>query len=288
MKSFFKKIIGLFSSIAQSINQSHVFAYASQATLFVVISVIPFLMLLLNLLQAFLPFTASMLEELLKDFLPPQVHPFAHEIVGELAQKVNIPILSLTTLALVWTSSRGVKAIAQGIRFGFKSEVKLNYFKDSLYSLLYTLVSIVFILIVTAVMLFGKVLSDIIKTYLPGLESIQMIIRWRYLIFIVILVLVFMTAYKFLGKTKIPFSNMLAGAVFSSLGWVGASAIYSLYIENFSRASYIYGSLAAVMFLLLWVWLCMIILLLGAHINRFIYENEQSIFKEIKGFWQKH
>lgn len=288
MKKFFKKVVGLFTSISQSIGESHIFAYASQATLFVVISVIPFLMLLLNILQAFLPVSADILKGFSKDFLPVQVQSFADTLIQEFSANINVPILSLTTIALIWTASRGVKSIAQGLKLAFKSTAKSSYLKDSFYSLLYTLVFIVFILIVVAVMLFGETISDIIKLYLPGLNPFQTLIKWRYVIFIVILVFVFMNAYKFLGKTKIPFKKMLVGAIFSSLGWIAVSVVYSIYIENFSKASYIYGSLAAVMFLLLWVWLCMIILLLGAHINRFIYENDESIFKKIKDFWQKH
>ncbi len=288
MKNFFKKIWRLFADASSRLRSAHLFAYASQATLFAVISIIPFLMLLLNILQAFLPVTAEMLENMAKDFLPVQVHPIAHALIDEFSASVNIPIVSLTTIALIWTASRGVKSIAQGIKLAFESETKSNYFIDSLYSLLYTLVFIAIIVVTVAVLLFGDTLNDIIAQRLPILKPIQTLIKWRYLIFILILVLVFMTAYKFLGKTKIPFKKMLVGAIFSSLGWAGVSVVYSVYIENFSRASYIYGSLAAVMFLLLWVWLCMITLLLGAHINRFIYENDESIFKKIKDFWQKY
>ena len=288
MNRFFKKVAGLFADVSLRMSKTHLFAYASQATLFTLISLIPFLMLLLNVLQAFLPVSARTLENMANDFLPVQVRPLAHALIDEFSESVNVPIVSLTTIALIWTASRGVKSIAQGIKLAFSSDAKLNYFSDSLYSLLYTIVFIAIIVVAIAILLFGEDFGQILLQRLPVLKPLHALMKWRYIIFIAILISVFMTAYKFLGKTKIPFSKMLVGAVFSSTGVVGITLTYSIYIENFSKASYIYGSLAAVMFMILWVWLCMIILLLGAHINRFIYENDESIFKKIKDFWQKY
>ena len=188
----------------------------------------------------------------------------------------------------MWTASRGLAAIAKGTRLCLDSNPKSNYLKDSLYSLLHTILFIIIILLVLVGLIFANSIRDILNAHIPKLQSLDEIIKWRYIIFIALLTLVFILAYKFLGKTKIPISKLFIGSLFSSLGWAAASTSYSIYIQNFSRFSLIYGSLAAVMFLLLWVWFCMIIFLLGAQINKFFATSEQPIFKEIKSFWQKH
>lgn len=72
-------------------------------------------------------------------------------------------------------------------------------------------------------------------------------------------------------------SSHLPGAVFSSLGWILFSYFYSLYIKWFPRSSYVYGSLAAVVFFLLWLYFCMSILLWGAEINKSVAENTAFI-----------
>ena len=60
----------------------------------------------------------------------------------------------------------------------------------------------------------------------------------------------------------------LPGAVFSAVGWVLFSFFYSLYVTDFPNAASLYGSLAAVCLLMLWVYFCLLILLLGAELNK--------------------
>ncbi|MBS5724524.1 MAG: YihY/virulence factor BrkB family protein, partial [Clostridiales bacterium] len=63
------------------------------------------------------------------------------------------------------------------------------------------------------------------------------------------------------------------GAIFAALGWVLFSYFYSLYIQYFPSASYLYGSLAAIVFLMLWLYICMMILIYGAEINKYIFRK---------------
>lgn len=73
------------------------------------------------------------------------------------------------------------------------------------------------------------------------------------------------------------FKAQLPGAAFSAVGWMVFSFFYSIYIEHFSNYSFVYGSLAAIVFLMLWLYFCMNIFLFGAQINKMIED----------GFFQK-
>ena len=75
------------------------------------------------------------------------------------------------------------------------------------------------------------------------------------------------------SRIKSGFLPHFPGAVFASVGWTMFSYGYSLYITNFPSASYIYGSLAAVCLIMLWLYFCMIILLLGAEVNKIFAEK---------------
>lgn len=63
-------------------------------------------------------------------------------------------------------------------------------------------------------------------------------------------------------------TDQIPGAFIAASGWMLYSYFYSLYIVYFPNASYIYGSLAAVILFMLWVYFCMIIFLVGAEINK--------------------
>ena len=72
------------------------------------------------------------------------------------------------------------------------------------------------------------------------------------------------------------FYHHLPGAVFAAAGWMLFSYFYSLYTTYFTGVSYIYGSLTAVVLLLLWMYVCMIILLIGAELNKLIAGSDRK------------
>ena len=60
------------------------------------------------------------------------------------------------------------------------------------------------------------------------------------------------------------------GAVFGVLTWIAATALFFVYVSNFSSYSATYGAFAAVVILLVWLWLTNVVLLFGAELNAVI------------------
>lgn len=275
--------IHYYLKFSDRLTENHVFAYASQASFFVIISAVPFLMIVLNILRAVMPVTQDYFDNIIQNFLPLQIQDLATEIVSEFYGKINVSVVSITSVFLVWTASRGVKAISYGLRMVFDTNDNAGYIKMSLWSLVYTVLFMVSIILTAAILLFGRYIANLLSKYIPAVKTIvDVILDLRYLALLIFLTLVFMTAYKVLGKTKIKFRKLFTGAALSAVFWLVFSFGYSLYIANISKFSYIYGSLTAIIFLMLWLWFCMISLLLGAEVNRWLYENNLSLFGLIK------
>lgn len=264
------------------VTDSHVFAYAAQASFFVIISAVPCLMLIINILQAVLPVSKDYFDNAIS-LLPIQVQGLAEELVADFYRNVSVPLVPFTSIFLVWTASRGVKAISSGLRMVFNTYDDTNYIKSTLWSLAYTVVFVVSIVATAGLLLFGKHIAGLIEKYIPAFQRVvDLIFNLRYLILFFFLALVFMSAYKFLGRSKMKFTNQFVGAALSSGFWLVFSYVYSIYIQNMGRMSYIYGSLAAVVFLMLWLWFCMISLLFGAEVNRWLYERNISLMLIVK------
>ena len=72
--------------------------------------------------------------------------------------------------------------------------------------------------------------------------------------------------------------EQLPGAVCATAGWMGFSLAFSLYFSRIvgKNYSYMYGSLAAIVLLLLWLYACMCILFFGAEINYIWNEYRRS------------
>ena len=283
IKQKIKRLVDLIAALESIFTESHIFAYAAQASFFVIISAVPFLMLVLNILQAVMPVSREYFDRLILEFLPLQVQTLATDIISDLYSNVNISFVSLTTLFLIWTASRGVRAISSGLRVVYETSDDEGYIKSTIWSLIYTVVFMVSIIAVIAILLFGRYIANLISGYLPVINDlISIIFNLRYVIVFVFLTVVFMSAYKFLGKSKMKFSNQFTGAALSSGFWLIFSYVYSLYIQNVGKFSYIYGSLAAVIFLMLWLWFCMISLLFGAEVNRWLYEKDVTLIAFVK------
>ncbi|MGN0174317.1 MAG: YihY/virulence factor BrkB family protein [Acutalibacteraceae bacterium] len=284
LKERISRWVNYYMGFSKEIEDHHIFAYASQASFFVVISAFPFLMILLNILQAVMPVPKEYFQSFIAEFLPYQIQELANKLVDDFYGKVNISLVSVTTIFLIWSSSRGVKAITYGLRIVFNTKEDQGIIKLTLWSLVYTVLFMVSIIVSIAVLLFGSHLFDMLGNYIPPIKTLlSLIFNLRYVVLHVFLTLVFMGAYKFLGKTKIKFRKQFIGAALSAAFWLIFSYFYSLYIENFSKMSYIYGSLTAVIFLMLWLWFCMISLLIGAQVNSWLYQKNMSLLDFVKG-----
>ena len=97
------------------------------------------------------------------------------------------------------------------------------------------------------------------------------IINFRALWALMILIIFFLGIYTFVPDKRLKLRDQLPGAVFSTVGWMAFSFAFSLYFSHIGgkNYSYMYGSLTAIVLLLLWLYFCMCILFFGAEINYF-------------------
>ena len=87
------------------------------------------------------------------------------------------------------------------------------------------------------------------------------------------LFLVFLILYKMLPNRKATLKSQVPGAVLIAAGWSLFSYFFSLYFELFPGFSNMYGSLTALIMVMLWLYICMNLLLYGAEINSY-FEKE--------------
>ena len=84
---------------------------------------------------------------------------------------------------------------------------------------------------------------------------------------------VFMLAYKVLPNRRSNWHRQFPGALVSAVAWSAFSLGFSIYLEWYSGAANMYGSLTTVILLMLWLYFCMWIILIGAEINSSIEQH---------------
>jgi membrane protein len=138
-------------------------------------------------------------------------------------------------------------------------------FKKAGITLLFTFGAILTGIIAVAFIIAFPALID--KLGLPTvLQEGLALLRWLFLATVVFFVIAML--YKVAPNRKTPkFMWVKTGAIFATVFWLGGSLLFTLYIDNFSNYDKTYGSIAAVIILMLWFFLTGFIVLLGAEIN---------------------
>ena len=267
-------LIRKIKTFINAVIKDNISIYAAQASFFIVISAVPFIMLLLTLIKYFLPMDQMVILRRINEIAPQTIVTFLTTIINELFSKTSsAPIISVTAVSTLWLASKGVMALYLGVNNVFKPEKMPNYFYNRLISVLYTLIFIAALILTIAVFGFGSNIESFLSDKLPFIGAIvAFFMQIRVLLFIVILTLIFALFYSFLPRAKKGFKYQLPGALCAAAGWILFSFFYSIYIDYFSNYSYVYGSLAAIVFLMLWLYFCMNIFLYGAEINK-LYES---------------
>ncbi|MCM1055646.1 MAG: YihY/virulence factor BrkB family protein [Bacteroides sp.] len=267
-----KKLLGsavyAVERISKRFDSDNLSAYAAQAAFFIFISIFPFLMLFLNLLKYIPFFSSENIEGWTMEFFSPLIGELLKGIIREANASGSGALISITTIAALWACSKGVLGIIYGLNSIYKTTEKRGYIQLRATAIFYTVGLLVALIVVLLLMVFGNMILDLILTHIPALDSFANAVRIvRWLVSFGFLTIFFMFLYTVIPERKTKFKNEIPGAVVSSVGWIGFSVLYSLYMDMFASRSNIYGSLAAIIFFLLWIYICMIILFVGAEIN---------------------
>lgn len=251
--------------------------YAAQASFFIVTAFFPFIMLLLTLIQ-FLPnVEKSDLLSVMVRIMPKMLHSLVVSIVDDLYIKSPGTILSVTALTALWSASKGMLGIERGLNRIYGDFKHRNYVFQRLLCSIYTLLFMLVCAMSLVLLIFGKNIERLLFRFLPVFApAASLIISLRSLFALTVFLLTFVGLYTIVPSRKQKPRQQLPGAVFTAVGWLAFSYAFSIYFTHFSNFSYMYGSLTAIVLLMLWLYICISILFIGAELNRFL-ENQHKI-----------
>ncbi len=274
-----RSIIKRFSEVISIISGDRVPVYAAQASFFMVISSLPLIMLLLSLSRYVL--SDKIYDVILSfgDSLPGGLKPLFVTLFDEMYARPAINLISVTALITLWSASKGIRAIRDGVATVYRAQVEKNFFRKILLSFLHTAIFIILLIALIILLLFGDQLFRLLSPKFTVVMRFYELFKYRTGIIFAVLVLFFALLYHTVGKhgeaVNGSVKSHLPGAFVAAGGWVLFSFFYSLYTLYFSRMSYIYGSLTAIILLMLWLYFCMIILLCGAEFNKYCEARKQ-------------
>ena len=136
-------------------------------------------------------------------------------------------------------------------------------------SVAFSVLFLITIYLSLAVLLTGSWFLHLVETYLPWVRQVVGDWQWiRFWVLFCLVMLFVLLTYRMAAPRGKPRPPILTGGVLASAALVCASMLFSWFIGMSSRYSLVYGSLASVIILLVWLYFCGNILLLGAVTGR--------------------
>ena len=275
-----KRIKDQIVRIAATVNSHHTGAYAAQAAYFFVLSLIPIFLLLLTMVQ-FTPVTTPEVLQTMLQVFPDSVAPLIRSIVVQTYSQSG-SIIPVTIIVALWSAGKGVLSVTSGLNCIYSNTETRNYFYLRLRASLYTVLFLLAIMLSLVISVFGNSISVMVYRYVPFLSKVvDFIMQIRTVVTFIVLTVFWDLVYKFLPnrkhQAKTTLRKQLPGAAFTALGWQMISFVFSVYLDIFTGFSSMYGSLTTIVLIMLWLYGCMYIILLGGELNalleRFFYKR---------------
>lgn len=277
IKSTFKKTIIISKPVINKIKNDNLSGYAAQSCFFLVLSFVPFIILLMSLLK-YLPISTSEITTIIGGVVPSVIMPIITSVINDVYNNSNVAVVSVTTIIALWSAGKGFTSIIYCLNRIYGTHKKQGWILSRIFSSLYTAVFIISIILTLILYVFGKHLLVIINLFIPALGNIlQSVVNNKTLLFPGMLMVLFLIMYIFIPDRKTNLIAELPGAVTASVGWILFSTFYSIYTNFSPRFSSMYGTLSTLVFALVWLYFCMIIIFLGAELNIIL-----KTFKELK------
>lgn len=194
------------------------------------------------------------------------------------------PAFFITLGVGYFIASNGMTSIivASNTIYGIKDS---GFFKRRLKAIIMELIIVILLLFVLLVPLFGDSIINLLHYINIDSESTEIIVRMLSLlqgpISWVIIFLFIKIIYTMAPDKKVPSNSVNGGAIFTTVLWIGITALYSYYINNYANYSLFYGSLANIVVLMIWVYFLSYVFVIGMAMN-FREEQEKTGIIEVQ------
>lgn len=237
-----------------------IFDLSAGLAYYFLMSFFPFLLFLVTIL-GYLPISSDSIIKLLLSQTPKEASDFVISNVRMILEVQQGGLLSIGIVLAIWSTSSAIHAVMRTINKAYGVEETRGYFKLKGLALLFTLG----MLICIGVMLLVPVLQGIFPNH-----------EWTNLtndIGMTVLFVVISALYYYAPNAPFRWYQMLPGSLFALVSWRITSTVFRYFVSNINNFSATYGSLSAIIALLIWFYLTAMMVILGGFINASLQEH---------------
>ena len=232
----------------------------------------PFLLFVLNLIP-FIPIENfdQIFLDLLESLIPKESSVFFHDIFVDINSNKRSGLLSTTLFFSIILIGNGVNSVFEGFSDSYHIEFSRNFIKQYLYAIM-----VGFILVI--VVLFATVFSIVFDFLITKDISIisYLFLFWKYVFLMMVALIAFSSLYFFGTIQGRNLRFISPGSFMTTFLLVISTYFFGLYIDNFANYNELYGSIGALIIMMLYIWINSISLLLGFELNVVIYKLKNN------------
>ena len=232
----------------------------------------PFLLFVLNLIPFFpIENFDQIFLDLIESLIPKESSNFFHEIFIDINSKKRTGLLSTTLFLSIILIGNGVNSIFSGFSDSYHIEFSRNFIKQYLYAVM---VGLILVLVVLFATIFSIFFNFLITKNIVIISFIFFLLKY---VFLLLIALVSFSSLYFFGTIQGRNLKFFSpGSVMTTLLLLLSTYFFGVYIDNFSNYNELYGSIGAVIIMMLFIWVNSISLLLGFELNVVIYKMKNS------------
>jgi membrane protein len=251
------------------INQDRVLLIAAGATFYLLLALFPAMTAFISTYGMFAdPVEVATQLTSLSDILPGNVLAIMTDRLQSLASQepgaLSVGFVGGLLFAY-WSANNGVKTLFEALNVAYEETEKRSFIRLNLIAFAFTIGAMMTaVVLIAAVGLVPLIIQALRLGFLA--EALLAVLRW--LLLLVLVSVGISLLYRYGPSRRHAKLRWISwGSGFATIVWLIASIGFSWYLQNFSNYEAVYGSLGAVIGFMMWTWISVIILIVGAEIN---------------------
>ena len=273
MLRFIEQLYNWIKPFLDKLTHDNIFAIAGQSAFFLILSSVPLSMFAVSVFQS-LHIPVESLNEIFSLVLNETASDYVSQFLSAMYENVT-GISIITMIVTLWSAAKGIQAITNGLNRVHDTYENRSWLVLRLRSMLYTMIFILILLATIIVVVLGTTLRNFLAQYIPVLPwFVSLLYHLRYLLVFAYMVLMFAALYRNVPnldretRKQHKFLYQLPGAFLCAVSWLVLSLGISIYVDDFNGFS-IYGGLTRLAVIMVWLYFCLVCLMIGAEINCF-------------------
>jgi membrane protein len=261
-----------FNALAKEVSRDTVFNGAAALGFYLMLAIFPAMIFLLSLLPYLpIPDLHRQIMGLLDQILPGEAATFFSGTVQEVVERKKDGLLSFGALLTLWAASSGMSAIMKQLNMTYDVEDRRGYVKRRAIATALTIGFGALVISALGLIILGGNLQAWLAENMAWSKPLLVIFEIaRWLLVPVTICLALALVYYFGPDVEQEFRFITPGSVLGVILLIVASLGFRVYVENFGNYGATYGSIGAMVVLMLWLYITGLVILLGSELNALI------------------